>query len=217
MKIGVLGTGMVGQAIGTKLIELGHEVKMGSREAGNENAAAWAAAASDGASEGSFANAAAQGELVFNCTAGTASLQALELAGAKNLDGKVLVDVANPLDFSGGMPPTLSVCNDSSLGEQIQAAFPRVKVVKALNTMNCQVMVDPSRVPGGHVVLIAGEDAEAKRRVTALIGSFGWPEDRVRDLGGIAAARGSEMFVPLWLTLFGQLGTGDFNIAFEIA
>lgn len=217
MRIGVLGTGMVGQAIGTKLVELGHEVKMGSREAGSENAVAWAAAAEDGASEGGFADAAAHGELVFNCTAGVASLQALELGGAENLVGKIVVDVANPLDFSNGMPPTLSVCNDDSLGEQIQAALPQAKVVKALNTMNCQVMVDPSRVPGDHVVLIAGEDAEAKREVTELLGSFGWTEGRVRDLGGIAAARGSEMFVPLWLTLYGQLGTGDFNIAFEIA
>lgn len=216
MKIGVLGTGMVGQAIGTKLVELGHAVKMGSRGAGNENGVAWAAGAGDGASEGTFAEAAAHAEIVFNCTAGVASLQALEMASAGNLDGKILIDVANPLDFSNGMPPTLSVCNDDSLGEQIQAAFPRVRVVKALNTMNCLVMVDPSRVPGDHVVLIAGEDAGAKREAAELLFSFGWPEARVRDIGGIASARGSEMFVPLWLTLYGQLGTGDFNIALEI-
>ena len=201
MRIGVLGTGVVGQTLSTALRERGHDVVVGSRTA----------------PPATFAEAAAHGELLLNCTAGMHSLEALTSAGAAALAGKVLIDVANPLDFSAGFPPRLSVGDGDSLGEQIQAAFPRVKVVKALNTMNCQVMVDPSRVPGEHVVLIAGEDAEAKREVTELIGSFGWPEDRVRDLGGIAAARGSEMFVPLWLTLFGQLGTGNFNVVFEIA
>jgi predicted dinucleotide-binding enzyme len=202
MRIGVLGTGMVGQAIGTKLVELGHEVRMGSRQAGNESAVAWAAAAGELASEGRFADAAAHGELVFNCTAGVASLDALGAAGEDNLGGKVLIDVANPLDFSAGMPPTLAFCNDDSLGERIQAAFPEARVVKALNTMNCQVMVDPGRVPGEHVALIAGEHEDAKRQVTELLASF-------------AAARGTEMYLPLWLSLYGKLGTGDFNIALE--
>jgi predicted dinucleotide-binding enzyme len=217
MRFGVLGTGMVGRTIGSKLIELGHEVGMGSRSAGNEAAVTWAAEAGDGASEGSFGDAAGSGELIFNCTAGGASLEALAMAGEANLHGKVLVDVANPLDFSGGMPPTLSICNDDSLGERIQAAFPETLVVKSLNTMNCSVMVDPDRVPGEHVAFVCGENAGAKERVSELLGEFGWPAGRIVDLGGISAARGTEMYLPLWLSLYGKLGTGDFNVAIERA
>lgn len=212
MRIGVLGTGMVGRTIASKLAELGHEVRMGSRAAGTEAAVDWVADAGPNASEGSFGDAAGFGELLFNCTAGGASLEALAIAGEANLHGKVLVDVANPLDFSGGMPPTLSICNDDSLGERIQAAFPEALVVKALNTINCAVMVDPERVPGEHVVFVCGENAAAKERVTGLLGEFGWPGERIVDLGGIAAARGTEMYLPLWLALYGKLGTGDFNV-----
>jgi 8-hydroxy-5-deazaflavin:NADPH oxidoreductase len=213
MRVGVLGTGMVGNAIGGRLVALGHEVMMGAREAGNERARAWAEAAGEGASEGSFADAAAFGELLVNCTAGGHSLEAIEAAGRENLAGKVLIDVANALDSSGGRPPTLSVANTDSLGEQVQRAFPDAKVVKALNTMNCQVMVDPSRVPGDHAVFVCGDDADAKRQVGELLEAFGWPSARIVDLGGIEAARGTEMYVALWLRLWGTLGTGDFNIA----
>ena len=172
MKIGVLGTGMVGNAVAGKLVELGHEVRMGSREAGNEKARAWADAAGERASEGTFADAAAHGELVVNCTAGEHSLEALEQAGTDNLAGKVLLDVANPLDFSGGMPPTLGVANTDSLGEQIQRAFPEARVVKSLNTMNCQVMAAPSLVPGDHVVFLSGDSAAAKADVIDLLEAF---------------------------------------------
>jgi 8-hydroxy-5-deazaflavin:NADPH oxidoreductase len=213
MKIGVLGTGMVGNAVAGKLVELGHEVRMGSREAGNEKARAWADAAGERASEGTFADAAAHGELVVNCTAGEHSLEALEQAGTDNLAGKVLLDVANPLDFSGGMPPTLGVANTDSLGEQIQRAFPEARVVKSLNTMNCQVMVEPTRVPGEHDVFVCGDDERAKSDVAALLRSFGWASERIVDLGGIRSARGMEMYLPLWLSLYGTLGSGDFNIA----
>ena len=212
MRIGVLGTGMVGQAIGTKLVDLGHEVAMGSREAGHENAVAWVKGAGEKATEGSFADAAGHGELVINCTSGVASLAALGAAGEVNLSGKTLVDVANPLDASHGFPPTLAFCNDDSLGERIQAAFPASNVVKTLNTMNCQVMVEPTRVPGEHAVFVSGEDEGAKREVNDLLESFGWPEERIIDLGGIRTARGTEMYLPLWLSLYGRLGTGDFNI-----
>jgi len=212
MRIGVLGTGMVGQAIATKLVQLGHEVRMGSRQAGNEHAVAWAGTAGEGASEGSFADAAAFGELIVHCTAGMHSLAALGEAGVANLAGKVLIDLANPLDFSGGMPPTLAVSNTDSLGEQIQSTFPNTKVVKSLNTMNCQLMVDPASVSGDHVVFVAGEDGGAKQQVSDLLQSFGWPPHRIVDLGGIRAARGTEMYLPLWLNLFGALGTGHFNI-----
>jgi predicted dinucleotide-binding enzyme len=185
---------------------------MGSRQAGNEKAVAWAQQAGGRASEGSFADAAAFAELVVHCTAGVHSLAALGEAGVANLAGKVLIDVANPLDFSGGMPPTLAVSNTDSLGEQIQSTFPDVKVVKALNTMNAKVMVDPASVPGDHTVFVCGDDAGAKRDVAELLGSFGWPRDRILDLGGIAAARGTEMYLPLWLSILGALGTGAFNI-----
>jgi 8-hydroxy-5-deazaflavin:NADPH oxidoreductase len=212
MRIGVLGTGTVGQTIATKLAQVGHEVTMGSREAGNEKAVAWAGEAGENAAEGSFADAAAVGEIVFNCTAGGASLEALDAAGAENLSAKTLIDVANALDFSGGMPPSLSVCNTDSLGEQIQRQFPEAKVVKALNTVNAAVMVEPGRVPGNHFLPVCGDDA-VKPQVIELLGEFGWPEDRVVDLGDISAARGMEMYLPLWLALMNSLGTAEFNIA----
>jgi predicted dinucleotide-binding enzyme len=212
MKIGVLGTGMVGHAIATRLVQLGHEVMMGSRQAGNEKAVAWAEAAGGRASEGSFTDAAAFGDLLVHCTAGMHSLAALGEAGVSNLAGKVLIDIANPLDFSAGMPPTLAVCNTDSLGEQIQSTFPDTKVVKSLNTMNCEVMVDPSRLGGNHVVFVCGEDEDAKREVSELLQSFGWPQRRIVDLGGIRAARGTEMYMPLWISLMGALGTANFNI-----
>jgi len=203
---------MVGQAIGTKLVDLGHEVTMGSREAGHENAVSWAKGAGETATEGSFADAAGHGELVVNCTAGVASLEALGSSGEENLSGKTLVDIANPLDASQGFPPTLAFCNDDSLAERIQAAFPDANVVKTLNTMNCQVMVDPARIPGEHAVFISGENAGAKREVSDLLGSFGWPEERIIDLGGIRTARGTEMYLPLWLSLYGRFDSGDLNI-----
>jgi predicted dinucleotide-binding enzyme len=203
---------MVGQTIGGKLVELGHQVTMGSRQAGNEKAVAWASEAGDSASEGSFADAAAFGEVVVNATAGGASLEALEAAGADNLAAKVLIDVANPLDFSQGMPPTLSVSNDDSLGERIQRAFPVARVVKALNTMNASVMVSPGSLGESTNVFVCGDDEGARDQVAELLRTFGWGEAQVFDLGDISAARGTEMYLPLWLRMFGALGTGQFNI-----
>ncbi|MCX4242388.1 NADPH-dependent F420 reductase [Paraliomyxa miuraensis] len=211
MKIAVLGTGTVGQQIGSKLVALGHEVMMGSRTAGGDKATAWAQQAGKGASEGTFAEAAAFGEQVWNCTAGGASLQALQAAGAQNLAGKILVDLSNPLDFSKGFPPTLSVCNDDSLGEQIQRAFPEAKVVKTLNTMANPIMVDPGFVPGDHEVIVSGNDAQAKAEVTRLLTEqFGWRS--VIDLGDITTARGTEAWLLLWTRLYAALGNADFNL-----
>ncbi len=211
MKIGVLGTGMVGQAIAGKLVALGHEVTMGSRTADNPKASEWSGAAGERASNGTYADAAAFGELVFNCTAGAGSLEALAAAGADNLRGKILVDVANPLDFSKGMPPSLFVSGDDSLGEQIQRAYPDTHVVKTLNTINCQLMVNPGKVPGDHVVFVSGNDAGAKSRVTSLLTEgFGWKQ--VLDLGDISTARGTEAYLLLWLRLWGAIGNADFNI-----
>ena len=211
MKIGILGTGMVGTTIGNKLVALGHEVRLGSRAAGNEKALAWVKQAGARASQGSFADAAGFGELVFNCTNAHASLDALHAAGAANLRGKILVDVANPLDFSKGMPPTLFVGNDDSLGERIQRAFPDVKVVKSLNTVYCDVMVEPGKLKGDSDIFVSGNDAAAKGRVSEILrGWFGWKS--VVDLGDITSARGAEAWLLLWVHLYGALGSRDFNV-----
>lgn len=211
MRIGILGTGVVGKTLGTKLAKLGHEVRMGSRAAGGEKAKAWLKGATAKSSEGSFADAAAHAEIVFNCTAGMASLEALKAAGEKNLQGKILIDVANPLDASKGMPPTLSVCNTDSLGEQIQRAFPTAKVVKSLNTVAAAVMVEPSLIPGVHTMFVSGNDAKAKAEVINLLKTgFGWKE--VMDLGDITGARAQEMLLPLWLRVYMKLKTPIVNI-----
>jgi predicted dinucleotide-binding enzyme len=211
MKFGVLGSGMVGSTIASKLVSLGHEVKMGSRDAANPKAKAWVDKVGRGASQGTFADAATFGEVVFNCTNGQGSLDALKSAGAEALRGKVLVDVANPLDFSKGMPPTLFVSNDDSLAETIQRAFPDAKVVKALNTVNANVMVEPGRVRGDHDVFVCGNDAGAKAQVVQLLkNGFGWKN--VNDLGDITAARATESYLHLWLRLYGALQTADFNV-----
>lgn len=212
MRIAVLGTGMVGRTLATKLVELGHEVRLGSRTAGNEAAVAWAEAAGARASAGDFAGAAGFGELVVNATLGPASLDALRSAGDERLAGKVLLDVANPLDSSGGMPPTLTVANTDSLGEQLQRAFPDARVVKSLNTVRADVMVDPHIVPGHHTVFLCGDDADAKRRVGDLLLELGWARDQQLDLGGIDAARGVEMYLPLWLRLWQATGTAVLNV-----
>jgi 8-hydroxy-5-deazaflavin:NADPH oxidoreductase len=212
MKLGIIGTGMVGEAIATRLVGAGHQVMMGSRTKGNPAATAWAAKTGNSASAGTFADAAAFGELVFNCTKGEYSLEALRAAGEANLAGKVLVDVANPLDFSHGMPPTLIVANTDSLGEQLQRAFPKTKVVKALNTTSAYVMVNPSLVPGDHNLFLAGNDAEAKKTVVGLITeAFGWKPGNLLDVGDITGARATEALLPLWVRLYGALGNPNFN------
>jgi predicted dinucleotide-binding enzyme len=209
--IAILGTGMVGDAIGSKLVSLGHKVMMGSRTANNEKALAWVERNGNLASNGTFSDAAAFGEIIFNCTTGQVSLEALQLAGRENLQGKILVDVANPLDFSKGMPPSLTVCNTDSLGEVIQRQFTDVKVVKTLNTMNCQLMVNPGLLNEPGNVFICGNDAEAKKEVNQLLESFGWKNSI--DLGDISAARGTEQLLPIWVRLMGTLGTAMFNFS----
>jgi 8-hydroxy-5-deazaflavin:NADPH oxidoreductase len=221
MKIAVLGTGTVGRALAAKLADVGHDVVVGTREVdatlartdpdgmGNPPYAEWQKEHAN-VRLVPYAEAGGHGEIVVNATSGEGSIAALQAAG--DLAGKVIVDVANPLDFSHGFPPTLSVCNIDSLGEQIQKAFPAARVVKTLNTINANVMVEPSRVPGEHTVFVVGEDAAAKETVKGLLKEFGWSETGIVDLGGIGAARGVEMYLPLWLSLMGALGTADFNI-----
>ncbi len=208
MKIGILGTGMVGEALATRFRELGHDVMMGARSASNEKARAWSA--KSGGSHGSFADAARHGEIVVNATSGSASLEALKLAGESSLAGKVLLDVANPLEFKPGMPPSLFLSNTDSLGEAIQRAFPSARVVKTLNTVNCQIMVHPERVPGTSV-FVGGNDNAAKKTAADLLRDLGWKQ--IVDLGDITSARGTEQMLPLWLRLMTVFGSPNFNFA----
>jgi predicted dinucleotide-binding enzyme len=225
MKIAVLGTGMVGRTIAGALAGLGHDVVIGTRDPqatlartepdmmGTAPLAQWHAA-NAGIDVAAFADAASGAELVVNATNGGGSLAALAAAGTGNLAGKIIMDVANPLDFSQGMPPSLNPVNTDSLAEKIQRAFPEAKVVKTLNTMTASVMVDPARVAGGdHSVFVSGDDADAKAAVTELLKGFGHRD--VIDLGDITSARGAEMILPIWLRIWGALGTGEFN--FKIA
>ncbi|WP_406045663.1 NAD(P)-binding domain-containing protein [Micromonospora sp. NBC_00898] len=221
MKIAVLGTGMVGQALAGRLAELGHDVTVGTRDIaatmartepdgmGNPPYSAWAAAR-PAVRLATFAEAAEGAELLVNATSGDVSIAALEAAGADNLAGKILIDIANPLDFSRGFPPTLFVKDTDSLGEQIQAAFPQLKVVKTLNTLTAALMVIPAQLAGGeHSVFVSGNDADAKKTVVGLLESFGHTD--IIDLGDITTARGTEMLLPVWLRLMGALNTPMFN------
>ncbi len=221
MKIGVFGTGMAGRALAGRFAELGHDVLIGTRDpaatmartepemTGTAPFSAWAADHS-AIRLVTFAEAAAVAELVVNATGGGSSVAALGMADPADLDGKVLLDVANPLDFSGGLPPTLFVKDTDSLAEQIQRAFPGARIVKSLNTLNADLMIEPGRIGAGDsTVFVSGDDPEAKAVVRALLGELGWRD--VIDLGGLATARGAEMVLPLWLSLMGTLGTPFFN------
>lgn len=159
-----------------------------------------------------FEDVAARSELVVNATNGAGSLEALHAAGEHNLDGKILIDVSNPLDFSHGMPPSLFVSSTDSLAEQIQRAFPEAKVVKTLNTVAAAVMVDPAGVGGGeHTMFVSGDDDDAKTEVMDVLHDFGWKH--VMDLGGIQSARGMEMALPLWLAIVTTTNDPMFNFS----
>lgn len=212
MKIGVLGTGSVGYNIGTRLVQLGHEVMMGSRTTTNERGKGWVTATGKGASLGTFADAAKFGELIFNCTPGLVSLAALNAAGAANLEGKLLIDISNALDASKGMPPVLVIPQAGSMGEEIQKTFPGAKVVKTLNTMTAKVMVNPALVNAGdHHVFMSGNDDGSKQQAKEILKSFGWKEENILDLGDISTARGPEQILPLWIRLWGVQGTPVFQ------
>jgi predicted dinucleotide-binding enzyme len=225
MKISVIGTGSVGQTIASKLVELGHEVVIGTRNIseklsataadgyGNPPFNEWHKANSKVKLE-TFDKAASFGEIVINATHGGSSLEALRMAGGKNLAGKILIDIANPLDFSKGMPPSLlpDLSNTNSLGEEIQKSFPYTLVVKTLNTMWCGLMVNPGMIGGGdHVNYIAGNDTGAKIKVKKLLNQFGWNDENIIDLGDITGARASESVLLIWLRVMGVLNGGAFN------
>mgnify|MGYP001298873264 CR=1 FL=1 len=220
MKIAVLGTGMVGRALAAQLAGLGHDVTIGTRDPqvtlsrtepdgmGNPPFSSWSVDHPDIALA-TLGEAAGDCELVVNATSGSGALPALEQAGADHLAGKVVLDISNPLDFSRGFPPTLFVKDTDSLGEQIQRAFPQARVVKTLNTLNADLMVNPASLGAESSVFVSGDDATAKATVTELLESFGHTD--VIDLGGIETARGTEMLLPVWLRLMGALGTAAFN------
>lgn len=211
MKIGILGTGDVGRALGNGFIAKGHEVRMGSREAGNEKAASWAKAAGPKASTGTFADAARFGEVVVLATLWEGTENALKLAGAENLAGKVVIDTTNPLDFSQGMPPRLAVGHTNSGGEEVQRWAAKARVVKAFNIVGNAHMVDPQFPGGPPDMFIAGNDADAKKTVTDILKSFGWPSI---DIGGIEGARLLEPMCVLWVGYGAR--TGTWNHAFRL-
>ncbi len=213
-KIAVLGTGVVGNTIGSKLIKLGYAVMMGSRMAGNEKAKTWVAANGSNASEGSFTEAAKFGEIIFNCTKGEITLDALKLAGIENFKGKTVIDLSNPLDFSKGMPPSLypQWCNTNSLGEEVQKLLADAHVVKTLNIVNCEVMVDAKRSGGDPTMFVSGNNAAAKDEVKNILKQFNWND--IIDLGDITTARGTEMLLPIWVRTWVATGNGHF--AFKI-
>jgi len=221
-----MGTGSVGQTLAERLAATGHEVMLGTRDVaktlakteknmyGGPSFSEWYAGNKQ-VKLGTFADAAAFGELVINATQGSNALGALALAGSANLKSKILVDVSNPLDFSKGLPPTLipEFCNSNSLGEEIQNNYPQTKVVKALNTMWCGLMLNPGLIGNGaHDVFICGNDPKAKAEVTTLLQQFGWQTQHILDLGDITAARGTEMILPVWLRIMGTIGNGAFNL-----
>jgi 8-hydroxy-5-deazaflavin:NADPH oxidoreductase len=213
-KAGVLGTGMVGSVIGKKLITLGYQVKMGSRTASNEKAVEWSSQHGDNASHGTFDDAAAFAEVLFLCTKGLHSLDVIKTIEKKNLKGKIIIDISNPLDFSKGMPPFLSeqFSNTNSLGEEIQKAVPEAHVVKTLNIVNCEVMVDPSRSGGEPSMFVSGNDDTAKQSVKEILAQFGWKD--IIDLGDISTARGTEMMLPIWIRTW--VATKNGHIAFKV-
>lgn len=223
MKIAVIGTGMVGRILAARLSDLGHEVVIGTHNVADT----MARTDTDAMGTPPYAiwqqehpqvrlvtlrEAGAHAEVVLNAANGRNAIAALEGVGADQLAGKVLLDLALPLDLSKGFPPTLTIANTDSLGEQVQRAFPEARVVKSLTTVFCAVMADPSRVPGEHSIFVAGNDAAAKRTVEGLLTEFGWPQSAIIDLGDITAARGLEMYSRLFFELYNTFGDFDFNI-----
>lgn len=228
MKIGILGTGVVGQTIAEKLVQLGHNVMIGTRD----KQATLAKTGKDNFGRppfsewhknnfkiefGTYSETASFGEFLVNATNGVGSIDALKMAGENNLGNKVLLDISNPLDFSKGMPPTLTICNTDSLAEQIQRTFPKSKVVKSLNTLTAMLMTNPGLLPEPTNIFLNGNDANAKEEVKKLLVSFGWKEKNIIDMGDITTARGTEQILPIWVRLWGTLQTPMFNFKIVVA
>lgn len=227
MKAAVFGTGIVGQVIASRLADLGHSVIIGTRDVaktlsrtdkdayGNPPFAEWHKQNKSTIQLDTYKEAAAA-EIIFNCTMGQGAVDALKQAGNSNIKGKIIIDISNPLDFSKGMPPSLSPVNTDSLGELIQRTFPEAKVVKTLNTMNCLLMVNPAALPGDHNVFVSGNDVAAKSTAKEILKSFGWKDSNIIDLGDITTARGTEQLLPIWIRLYGALQNPMFNFKIVI-
>ncbi len=211
-KIGILGTGVVGTALGTGFVTLGHEVRMGARSAGHEKARQWMSTTGGEGSEGTFADAAKFGDLLVMATLGVANPQVVESAGPSNFSGKILIDATNPLDFSAGFPPDLAIKGNDSGGETLQRLLSGAKVVKAFNTLTSSLMFRPDLPGGPPDMLIAGDDAEAKKTVTGILAEFGWP--RTIDVGGIKSARWLEAMCIVWVLACGA--SGNWRQAFKL-
>lgn len=224
MNIAVIGTGAVGQAMAKKFSNLGHKVFMGTRDVeqsrNRKEQDAWGAPGigswiqeNPEVELTTFKQAAEKGnDLLILAVNGMAAINTLKNIGEELLNGKVMIDISNPLDFSKGFPPTLSVCNTESLGEHIQNSFPKLKVVKALNSVSNSIMINPQLIEGDHVVFICGNDAGAKIEVGSILESFGWKPENIVDLGDITSSRGTEMILPLWTRLMGKYQSPLFNI-----
>ena len=221
MKIGIIGSGVVAQTLGTKLVELGHDVVLGTRDpqkldekknmAGTLNE--WLAAVKNKAKVVTFKEAAAHGELLINATHGQISVEALKMAEADKVGPKVLIDTANELDFSGKGFPVLA-SGARSVALNLQNAFPNLKVVKSLNTITAPLMVNPKALKGGdHTIFMAGNDSGAKTKVGELLKSFGWTD--ILDLGDIQAAHGPEMMMGMWLVLYMSMKNGMIGVKIQ--
>jgi predicted dinucleotide-binding enzyme len=210
MRIAVLGSGQVGRTVAAGLVKAGHGVVLGTREPSRADLVEWAGGA--GVQLAEPAPAVRLGEIVVNATPGTAAEQALADAGMAELDAVILLDLANPLDMSAGFPPKVLVSNSDSLAERLQRVFPKLRVVKALNTVNNSVMVDPGQLSEPTAIFLSGDDASAKAGVRTVLESLGWQPDQIFDLGGLATARSAEAYLMLWLDLMRSLGTPQFNI-----
>lgn len=212
MKVGILGSGDVGRALGTGFVTLGHEVKIGSRNAGHPKAVAWAKGTNGKGSASTFAEAAAFGDVVMLATLGVATPEAIRLAGTSHFDGKVVIDATNPLAFSTQGVPNLAIGHTTSAGEEHQKAIPRARVVKAFNTVGNSSMFRPNFPNGPPDMYICGNDAEAKKSVEKILHDFGWPS--VLDIGGIEGSRELESLCILWVK--SAMGLGNFNVAFRL-
>ena len=206
-RVGVLGSGEVGRRLAAGFSSRGHDVMIGSREPGKPELSEWLAGDGAGIKAGTFAETAAHGELVALAVLGNAAEEAIADAGPERFAGKVVIDATNPLDFSGGFPPKLSICGEDSLGERVQRALPDARVVKAFNTIGNQYFVDPSFSDGLPTMLIAGDDADAKRTVSDVVADFGWPE--AVDIGGIEGSRELEAICIAWVKIGGARGAWD--------
>jgi predicted dinucleotide-binding enzyme len=219
MKVGIIGSGVVAQTLGAKLVELGHDVVLGTRDpkkldekknmAGTLNE--WLASVKNKAKIVTFKEAAAHGEILINATHGQASVDALKMAEADKVGPKVLIETANELDFSKGMPPRALSSQDRSVAINIQKAFPNLKVVKSLNTIGANLMVNPKALKGGeHTMFMSGNDKDAKVKVSEILKSFGWTD--IMDLGPIEMAHGQEMLMAMWVALYSSLQNGMIGI-----